>query len=149
MDAADHHLLPANVAEWFPLVPRPRPPCGELRQRVAEVRALARLSSNGRTGLATAAEAHNKAALIASDCGLSDLARRLCWRQFDVFQAAAPLSATAAKFALQPIVNLGRLLTRARSRRPRLPGLPRRLPRRDHRLRRHNRRQECRLRLAS
>jgi hypothetical protein len=110
--AADHRLLPGNVTEWFPLVPRPRPPCRALRHRVAEIRDLARSASNGETGLATAAEAHNKAALIASDCGLPDLARQLCWRQFDIFQAAAPLSKTAAKYALQPIVNLGRLLTR-------------------------------------
>lgn len=113
MDTAGHQLLPATVTEWFPLVPRPRPPCRALPQRVAQVRHLTRSASNGDPGLATAAEAHNKAALIASDCGLPAAARQLCWRQFDVFQAAAPLSTTAAKYALQPIVNLGRLLTRA------------------------------------
>ncbi|MGH3930868.1 MAG: hypothetical protein ACRDTF_12925 [Pseudonocardiaceae bacterium] len=60
-----------------------------------------------------AAEAHNKAALILSDCGLADLAQQLCWRQFDIFHAATPLTAETAKFALQPIVNLGRLLIRS------------------------------------
>lgn len=111
--AAGHLLLPAKVTEWFPLVPRTRPACRALKQRVAEVCDLARLAADGETGLATATEAHNKAALIASDCGLPDLARQLCWRQFDIFQAATPLSTTAAKYALQPIVNLGRLLTRS------------------------------------
>lgn len=113
MDTTDVQLLPVKVTEWFPLVPRPRPPCRALRQRVAEVRDLARSVAHNDTGLATAAEAHNKAALIASDCGLTDLARQFCWRQFDAFQVAAPLSTTAAKYALQPIVNLGRLLTRS------------------------------------
>jgi hypothetical protein len=47
-----------------------------------------------------------------SDCGLHGLAQQLCWRQFNIFNAATPLTATTAKFALQPIVNLGRLLTR-------------------------------------
>jgi len=113
VDTTDQQLVPAMVTEWFPLVPRPRPPGRPLAERVAEVRELARSAEHGETGLASAAEAHNKAALIASDCGLADLARRLCWRQFDVFEAAAPLSATAAKYALQPVVNLGRLLTRS------------------------------------
>jgi hypothetical protein len=49
----------------------------------------------------SAAEALNKAALIASDCGLVDLAQQLCWRQFDIFQAATPLTARTAKPALQ------------------------------------------------
>lgn len=43
----------------------------------------------------------------------ADLAQQLCWRQFDIFQAAAPLTAKTAKLALQPIVNLGRMATRS------------------------------------
>jgi hypothetical protein len=59
-----------------------------------------------------AAEAHNLGALIASDCGLAALARSLCWKQFEIFHAARPFDAATAKLALQPLVNLGRLLAR-------------------------------------
>ncbi|MGH3940029.1 MAG: hypothetical protein ACRDTG_15635 [Pseudonocardiaceae bacterium] len=115
MDRTGNELLRGKVAEWFPLVPRARPPCRALPRRVAEIRDLARSARQGAndTGLSSAAEAHNRAALILSDCGLADLARQLCWRQFDIFHAATPLTAETAKFALQPLVNLGRLLTRS------------------------------------
>ncbi len=114
MDVPGHEVLRGRVAEWFPLVPRTRPSCRDLPCRIAEIRDLARAASHGTPGdrVVRAAEAHNKAALILSDCGFSDLAHQLCWRQFDVFHAARPLTARTAKLALQPIVNLGRLLTR-------------------------------------
>ncbi len=100
--------------DWFPLLPRTRPPGQALHLRVDEVRGLACSASQGlnEIRISSAAEALNKAALIASDCGLVDLAQQLCWRQFDLFQAATPLTAKTAKLALQPIVNLGRLATR-------------------------------------
>jgi hypothetical protein len=63
--------------------------------------------------MTTAAEALNKSALIASDCGSEELATQLCWRQFAIFAAAAPFDAETAKTAVQPVVNLGRLLIRA------------------------------------
>lgn len=115
MDRTGHQLLFGRASEWFPLLPRPRPPCRALPHRIDEIRELARPSSQDRDEIriSSTAEAHNKAALILSDCGLTDLARRLCWRQFDVFHAAAPLTARTAKLALQPLVNLGRLLTRS------------------------------------
>lgn len=108
-------LLSGSVTDWFPLLPRTRPPAQALHQRVAEIRVLAQSSCRGPDGtrLSCAAEAFNKAALIASDCGIADLARQLCWRQFDLFRAAAPLAGETAKLALQPIVNLGRLATRS------------------------------------
>ncbi|MGH8906597.1 MAG: hypothetical protein ACRD0K_08780 [Egibacteraceae bacterium] len=111
---AQHALLRGKPVDWFPLLPRTRPPGQALRLRVEEIRGLARSASEGpdEIRLSSAAEALNKAALIASDCGLVDLARQLCWRQFDIFHAAAPLTAKTAKLALQPIVNLGRLATR-------------------------------------
>ncbi|MEV7964722.1 hypothetical protein AB0O34_01915 [Sphaerisporangium sp. NPDC088356] len=82
--------------------------------RVAEVCDLARTaaSQTGTDCLALAATAHNKAALIASDCGLVDLARALCWQQFHVYLRAQPLGAQAARHALEPVVNLARLLIR-------------------------------------
>lgn len=102
-----------RIARRFPLVARPRPACPPLDLRVREVAELARAAA-GQTGggLALAAAAHNKAALIASDCGLPDLARSLCWQQFDVYLRARPLGAQAARCTLEPIVNLARLLIR-------------------------------------
>jgi hypothetical protein len=102
-----------QIAQRFPLVARPRPACPPLNERVREIGDLAR-SASGQTdgGLAQAAAAHNKAALIASDCGLPDLARSLCWRHSEVYLRAQPLGAQAARYALEPLVNLARLLIR-------------------------------------
>jgi hypothetical protein len=36
----------------------------------------------------------------------------LCWQQFEVFLTARPFDAATAKLALQPLINLGRLLIR-------------------------------------
>ncbi|MCX2969414.1 MULTISPECIES: hypothetical protein [Streptomyces] len=60
----------------------------------------------------SATVALNKAALIASDCGLPDLARTLCWRHTEVFLRAQPLSAQEARYTLEPLVNLARLRIR-------------------------------------
>jgi hypothetical protein len=105
---------PSRIAQRFPLVARARPACPPLDERIGEVGELARAAA-GQTGtdrLPMAATAHNKAALIASDCGLPDLARALCWQQFDLYQCARPLTGQAARFALEPVVNLARLLIR-------------------------------------
>jgi hypothetical protein len=102
----------ARIAQRFPLVARPRPGCQQIRTRITEVEHLAGAAASGGGPLSQAAEAHNKAALIASDCGLPGVARQLCWRQYAVYQTAAPLPAEAAQLALQPIVNLARLLIR-------------------------------------
>lgn len=104
----------AKIAGRFPLLPRSRPPGRRLPRRVNEIGELAQSARRERneTRATRVSEALNKAALIASDCGLADLARDLCWRQFDIFHTAAPLTGQAAKMALQPLVNLGRLATR-------------------------------------
>jgi hypothetical protein len=104
-----------TVNRWFPLVPRPRPPARPLPQRVREIGQLAAAAAeaDGSDGLLRAAEALNKAALLASDCAAEQLARQWCWAQFNLFHAAAPLDAATAELAAQPIVNLGRLLIRA------------------------------------
>ena len=60
--------------------------------------------------LVRAAKALNVAALLASDCGLPGLAPRLYLQQFDLYYAACPLP---AELALQPLINLARLHTRA------------------------------------
>lgn len=115
-------MTPASVTSeyrltaWFPLVARPRPPAGPLPDRIDQIGDLARAAAQavGSAAVTIAAEALNKAALIASDCGEQELATQLCWRQFETFAAAAPLDLPTAKTAVQPIINLGRLLTRAR-----------------------------------
>ncbi|WP_143268862.1 hypothetical protein [Amycolatopsis vastitatis] len=103
------------MTEWFPLLPRTRPHCRALDHRVEEIRQLTRAAAGkpAEDRIATAAEAHNKAALVLSDCGLHDAAHQLCWQQFDLFHANWPLPVRSAKLALQPVVNLGRLLVRA------------------------------------
>ncbi|MGW5096293.1 hypothetical protein ACWEQM_17365 [Streptomyces nodosus] len=62
--------------------------------------------------MTSATVALNKAALIASDCGMPDLARALCWRHTEVFLRAQPLSPQEARYALEPLVNLARLRIR-------------------------------------
>jgi hypothetical protein len=103
------------VAQRFPLVPRSRPSCAPLAERVAEVRDLAEAAAarTGSDALALAATAANRAALIASDCGLPDLARHLCWRHFDAYAGSRPLMPGAGRYALEPLVNLARLSIRA------------------------------------
>lgn len=102
-----------EVARRFPLVPRPRAVCRSLEQRVARVRDRAHLAAQrGDDALLRAAEAFNVAALIAADCGLPELARGLCWQQAGVFLPGRPYPAATAKLALQPLINLGRLLVR-------------------------------------
>ncbi|MGH3856756.1 MAG: hypothetical protein ACRDR6_25380 [Pseudonocardiaceae bacterium] len=101
------------MAQRFPLVPHTKPACRALAVRVARVRRLAHLASQ-RTdeSLVRGGEAHNLTALIISDCGMPGLARNLCWRQFEIFLTARSLDAVTAKLALQPLINLGRLLIR-------------------------------------
>lgn len=103
--------LPAWVDAWFPLVPRARPRCEALGDRLDALRATA--EEPGGDPLATAAMVFNRAALVASDCGLDELSYRLCWRQFDAFAALGPLPGDHGMYLLQPVVNLGRLLVRA------------------------------------
>jgi hypothetical protein len=104
-----------DIARRLPLVPRSRPACHPLDVRVSQVVDLADAAIHQpEKALCSAAEACNLAALIASDCGLPALAADLCWRQFAIFAASRPFDSGAAKLALQPLINLGRLLTRDR-----------------------------------
>jgi len=99
---------------WFPLVPRPRPPCLSLNRRIAELSTLAARPDEG-TGqerVTRATAVLNNAALIASDCGVPELARALCHRQYELFARSAPLPGWAVKLALQPVLNIARQLIR-------------------------------------
>lgn len=111
MTHTDRQRTTAASAAWLPLVPRPRPPGRSLDDRISDLRALSKSSGDGDQVL-RAAEVCNAAALIASDCGIPDLARVLCWRQHKIFDNARPLPGVLAKLALQPVLNLPRQLIR-------------------------------------
>ena len=104
--------LTGTALTRFPLVQRSRPPGFPLTTRVNELRELVAQPHDGDSGIVRMAEVCNKAALIASDCGLPDLARTLCWRQHEVFDQARPLPSSATKLALQPVLNIARQLIR-------------------------------------
>jgi hypothetical protein len=107
---------PTAALRYFPLLGRPKPPCPPLQTRVAEITDLAHAAARaeGTDQMTLAATALNKAALIASDCGLPELATELCWHHINVYRAAAqPLTAPAGAYLLEPVLNLARLAIRA------------------------------------
>lgn len=110
------NALLQRVAQRFPLIARPRPACVPLRTRIAELRELSDAASHGTEDkhITLASETLNKAALIASDCGVPALARSLCWRHFTAYLSARPLNASQARHALEPLINLARLAVRER-----------------------------------
>jgi hypothetical protein len=100
------------IAQRFPLIARPRPPCTALSARITSLAALADRAS--RDGDSTAASrVHNQAALIASDCGQPELARAWCHRHARAYLDGSPPDAAGARQALEPLVNLARLHIRA------------------------------------
>lgn len=105
-----------RLAKRFPLVSRSHLVYPNFATRIEEVRTCAEKSTQDgplldRLNLACAT--WNLSALIASDCGLTDLATDLCLRQLRLFQTAWPITGDAAINSLQPIVNLVRLAARA------------------------------------
>lgn len=97
-----------TVARRFPLIARPRPVCTPLDQRVSDLQRRADLAWKQRH-TASATAVFNLAALLASDCGLPDLARTWCHRLATVILARD----CEPQHALEPIVNLARLHIRA------------------------------------
>ncbi|WP_018637359.1 hypothetical protein [Parafrankia elaeagni] len=110
-------MNPAALAVtcFFPLIGRPRLACPALPARVTEIAEIAQTAArDGADGLAEGAHALNKAALLASDCGLALLARDLCWQHINIYRAAPrPLTILQARYMLEPVVNLARLQIRA------------------------------------
>ena len=100
---------------YFPLTGRPRPACGPLAGRVAEVTAITLAVRHPGADIQwEAAHALNKAALIASDCGDPDLARALCWRHITAYtETGRPLTIREARCILEPTLNLARLAVRS------------------------------------
>lgn len=110
-------MHPATIAavRRFPLLGRPRPDCPVLPLRIKEITDAAGTAMRKREhGMADAAHALNKAALIASDAGMSDLARQLCWQHIDAYcRMTRPLTVLEARYMLEPVFNLARLQIRA------------------------------------
>jgi hypothetical protein len=105
----------ASVVRRFPLLGRPRPDCPALPIRVQEVvAAVDAARQKEHDAMADAAHALNKAALIASDSGMTDLAQHLCWQHIDAYRRAGrPLIIREARYLLEPVLNLARLQIRA------------------------------------
>ncbi|MGH3735015.1 MAG: hypothetical protein ACRDT6_05265 [Micromonosporaceae bacterium] len=71
---------------------------------------MARARAADKDSDTTAASAvYNLAALIASDCGLPDLARQWCHEHAAAYLRAPAMGAQEARHALEPLVNLARL----------------------------------------
>jgi len=70
--------------------------------------------------MARAAHALNMAALIASDCGVPELARQWCWRHINIYRRLNALSILQASYLLEPVLNLARLQIRASDGQPAL-----------------------------
>lgn len=114
MDGAADRQESFCALTWFPLVARPHPPGLPLQARIAELTSLVAQAAEGtrHDRMSRAAEVFNKAALIASDCGMCSMARALCHREHELFGQASPLPARAVQLALQPILNIPRQLIR-------------------------------------
>ncbi|MFI1996238.1 hypothetical protein [Actinoplanes sp. NPDC020271] len=97
-----------DVARMFPLVARTRPACPPLDERVKDLQERARRAQE-HCDPAAATAVFNLAALLASDCGMPDLARTWCHRLATV----AIAHGSQPQHALEPIVNLARLHIRA------------------------------------
>ncbi|MEV4362678.1 hypothetical protein [Nonomuraea sp. NPDC049625] len=103
------------VVRRFPLVGRARPCCPSLPERVQEIADIADTAARQDADtLHEGAHALNKAALLASDCGLPDLARDLCWQHINIYREAGHhLTVHQARYMLEPALNLARLQIRA------------------------------------
>ncbi|MFV2104081.1 hypothetical protein [Micromonospora sp. LOL_024] len=99
-------------ARRFPLVARPRPCCTPLPERVADISRRAAAASRDHDAAAASA-VFNLAALLASDCGLPNLARQWSTRLARAALAHPPQDFRTASHSLEPIINLARLRTRA------------------------------------
>ncbi len=103
------------IAGRFPLINRPRPLGLPLPERIAALTEPL-LGADGvghHEQVARASSVINLASLIASDIGRHDLAAQMCWKHYGTFAAAPRLDDPAtAVMAVQPLMNIARLLTR-------------------------------------
>lgn len=103
-----------GIAGRFPLMCRPRPLGLPLQERITAVTesALDPAGASHHEQVARASGVINIASLIASDVGLRELAWDMCFRHYGIFTAATHLDAKTAIMALQPLINIPRLLIR-------------------------------------
>jgi hypothetical protein len=101
----------AAALKWLPLAGWSRLPCPPLPARTARIAEI--LNGNGHP-LGVASHALNMAALLASDCGMDNLARDLCHRQIQTYlRLGRLLTADEGRLMLGPALNLARLDLRA------------------------------------
>ena len=100
------------VAQRFPLIARWRPACLPFPQRVAAIRRLAD-DAVAQADSILASTVFNQAALAASDAGVPELARDWCHEHAVAYLHACPQPSKTVIRALEPVVNLARLLIRA------------------------------------
>ncbi|MEN3608580.1 hypothetical protein AAH979_03455 [Plantactinospora sp. ZYX-F-223] len=110
-----YHATIAAAVRRFPLLGRPRPDCPALPLRIQEITDAANAAAQkGEHGVADAAHVLNKAALIASDAGMPEFARQLCWQHINAYRRLTrPLTTLEAHYMLEPVLNLARLQIRA------------------------------------
>ena len=103
-----------KIASRFPLMCRPRPLGLPLTDRITAMAASAvdAPGASHHEKVARASGVINIAALIASDVGLRDMAWNMCWSHFDTFAGAEQLAPATAVMALQPLINIPRILIR-------------------------------------
>src|SRR5690606_26286106 len=106
-------MHPTRAAAHFPLVPRPRPAARPPADRIGELAATARELRDGAEAMEAVARVFNRTALLYSDLGMAEEARRLCWEHADIYTGAYPLDGCTARMSLEPVVNLARLAIRA------------------------------------
>jgi len=102
----------SSALRHFPLIGWAKPACPALSDRIDEIaRTIRHIGANP---LHEGAHVLNMAALIASDCGLPDLATDLCHKHIDAYRnAGAAFTVTQARYQLEPVINLVRLRLRA------------------------------------
>jgi len=102
------------IASRFPLIAKPRPAGRPLTERLAALADFATdpPDASHHDRVIRASGVINTASLIASDIGLHDLAETMCWQHFQAFADATHLDAPTAVAALQPLINIVRLMTR-------------------------------------
>jgi hypothetical protein len=103
------------IASRFPLICRSKPLGLPLQERITAMveSATDPAGATHHERVARASGVINMASLIASDVGLRDLAWDMCRRHYELFARAPVLDPDCARMALQPLINLPRLLIRA------------------------------------
>jgi hypothetical protein len=106
--------MDSAIASRFPLICRAKPLGLPLSERIAALieSAIDPAGADLHDQVARASGVINVASLIASDAGMRDLAWDMCWRHYNIYAAAKHFEPGTATMAMQPMVNIPRLLIR-------------------------------------